>query len=114
MLKSAIFSILFLMFCGTALSQDNPPSDSLYDINSLEFWKRARVMPVRFLEKSEDDQSNTRLSAIFASNYVLERINFILPVNSQKDAFFEQNNEWEEQIDRKRFLKRFMVIFLIK
>ena len=108
MFRPALFSILFLLFCKPVLPQDSKPDNFSYDIKSLDFWNKARIMPVRFLDKVEDKQGNTRFSGTFASDFVLEMVNFILPAGTEgKDAFFEQSKEWEEQIDRKTFLKKF-------
>ncbi|MDP3731347.1 MAG: hypothetical protein Q8R34_02530 [bacterium] len=107
MFKSVFFLILFLVFCRNALPQDLIPDKFAYDTNSLEFWNNARILPVRFLDKKDDREGNTYLSGIFASNYVLERTEFILPAHQKEYAFFEHNKEWEEQIDRKTFLKKY-------
>lgn len=110
MLKSAIFSILFLA-SGVIASPQSPNSrDLLKESETTEFWNNIRVMPVQFLDKSNDQDGNTHFSAIFASNFRVERINFILLTETgeeKKNAFFKRGKEWEEEIDRKEFLKKF-------
>ena len=114
MRKSALFSIVFLIFCGISFPQSpSPPISPNYKIrdeNTPEFWNNLRIMPIQFLEKNEDKNGRVRLSAVFASNFVVESIDFLLLAekkNESDPSFFEQKEDWEEQIDRKTFLKKF-------
>src|SRR3989344_4465415 len=102
MLRMALFSILFLAFCSIALPQSANQNDLFQNNNSPEFWNNLRVVPVRFLDKSEDETGNIRLSATFVSDvlYTVEKIDFILsaePVDAGEDkiGFFKQEREWE-------------------
>ncbi|TSC73633.1 MAG: hypothetical protein G01um101444_502 [Parcubacteria group bacterium Gr01-1014_44] len=109
MFRPALFSILFLALSESVLSQDSQPSNFPYDPESVEFWDNARVLPVRFLDRKDNENGHIQLSALFASNFRVERVSFVLPAKNEKneEAFFEQIKEWEEQIDRQTFLKKF-------
>ncbi len=109
MLKSAIFLIILLI--SQSVAPRSPDSADLskfdFDPNSPQFWNSMRVMPVKFLDKTGD-----QLSAVFASDYFLKNITFVLPPEPEKEqrlqtVFFEQGKGWEEKIDRKSFLKKF-------
>lgn len=108
MLRPILFSVLFIAFCHPTLSQNYSSDNPAENPNHLEFWNNLRIMPVQFLDKRGDKSGNTYFSAIFASSLVLEKVDFVLPSSDkQKSVFFEQKNQWEEQIDRKTFLKKF-------
>jgi len=109
MLKAAIFLIFLLI--NQSVAPRSPDAIDLnkfdFDPNSPQFWNSMRVMPVKFLDKTDN-----YLSAVFASDYVLKNITFVLPPKLEKEqghqaVFFQQGKGWEEQIDRKTFLKKF-------
>lgn len=110
MVKTAVFSIIFLIFfCSLVFPQNhNKTGNIAYDGNAPEFWNNVRQMPVQFLEKEKDKMGNINFSAVFASNLIVEKINFVFPLSKKEEvAFFEEKKEWEEQIDFDLFLKKF-------
>lgn len=111
MFRPTIFFIFFVLFSGFSSSQSKVISQNktITFQNSPEFWNNVRILPVKFLDKSKDQTGHTRLSATFASSLVVERIDFVLMPEEQKElnSFFEETKGWEEQIDQKEFLKKF-------
>lgn len=110
MLRPAVLLVIFFIFCGISFSQSVDSDYSFVNENTPEFWNSLRILPVQFLEKEEEKNGNVRLSAIFANSFVVERIDFLLPAekkNENNPSFFQQNKDWEEEVGRKTFLKKF-------
>lgn len=107
MFKSAFLFIFFLVLNNSPTTGETVlPKDG--NFASQKFWANLRIMPVKFVEKENDEDGNIRFSAIFASNLVSQNIDFVLPAKPViEDVFFEENGDWKEKIDRKEFLKRF-------
>jgi len=110
MFKSAVFSTIFFVFCNLSFSQSADSDFSFDNANTPEFWNSLRILPVQFLEKNEDKNGSIRLSAVFTNSFIVERIDFLLLAEKKTEnnpSFFEQSKNWEEEIDRKTFLKKF-------
>lgn len=100
--------VFFNILGGVSFSQTKGAESQFYDTNSPEFWSNVRQIPVQFLDKNKNKTGDLVLSAMFSSNFVAEKIDFILPADKvNRASFFEENKEWEQQIDLKTFLKKF-------
>lgn len=97
-------SLMALPKLGKWIKKDNPSAhDGCHDPTSLKFWNSQGIVPVRFIDKDED---GVRLMARFESKHMLERMEFVLPLE-REHAFYQIHGDWQEEISRQTFLKKF-------
>lgn len=106
------FLLVLLCLLGRAspylLAQTDIMSDKkLVTPDSCENPRYFNLLPVQFIAKDEDSSGNLILTGDFASPLMSGLVKFKLP-SGQKDSFsIKKDDDWGEQIDRKRFLKKF-------
>lgn len=84
------------------VEENFPGPDACGDRSSLEFRSTISFVPVKFINKREDGT----LIAQFSTRTMFEQMEFKLP-RKLKRGFFEMNGDWEVEISRRVFLKKF-------
>lgn len=90
---------IFISFSSLARADTSKLQSVIVDISNLD-WFPAKITKV---EKQKD--GTAILSTQLASDLVLEWETFLLPNGIDDDAFFKRYGDWQEEIDRNKFLK---------